>query len=78
MTLPAELLEQVQARAPRGNVSAWIAQAVAERLGREGLAAALAGFEAEHGPITDEDITAARQRTAWQPRRSGRRAPPAA
>lgn len=44
----------------------------------ERLAAALAGFEAEHGPITDEDIAAARQRTAWQPRPSGRCGTPAA
>ncbi len=76
VTLPGDLVNEVRARAGRGGVSSWIAQAAAERLGRERLAAAIAEYEADAGPITDEDIAAARTRTAWQPP-AGRRTPPA-
>lgn len=77
VTLPGDLVEEVRARAGRGGVSSWIAQAAAERLGRERLAAAIAEYEADAGPITDEDIAAARVRTTWRPA-APRRKPPAA
>lgn len=84
VTLPAELVEELRARTERGNVSSWIAQAVAERLARERLGAAIAEYEAEAGTVSDEDIAAARARTAWEPparsleRPARRRPPPAA
>ncbi|MHB8619088.1 MAG: hypothetical protein ACYDAG_05840 [Chloroflexota bacterium] len=77
VTLPVELVEEVRARTNRGSVSSWIAQAVAERLARERLAAAIAEYEAEAGAITDEDIAAARARTMWEPP-AQRRTPTAA
>lgn len=77
VTLPGELMDEVRARAGRGGVSSWMAQAAAERLARERLTAAIAEYEAEAGPITDEDIAAARARTAWKPPTT-RRKPPAA
>ncbi len=77
ITLPGELAEQVRARAGRGGVSSWIAEAAAERLSRERLADAIAAYESAAGPITDEDITAARARTAWEPT-ARRGKPPAA
>lgn len=77
VTLPGDLLDEVRTRAGRGGVSSWMAQAAAERLGRERLAAAIAEYEAEEGAITEEDIAAARARTAWQPP-GRRRKPPAA
>lgn len=64
VTLPGDLAEEVRARAGRRGVSSWIAQAAAERLGRERLAAAIAEYEADAGLVTDEDIAAARTRTA--------------
>ncbi len=67
VTLPSDLVSEVRARAGRGGVSSWIAQAAAERLGRERLAAAIAEYEADAGPLTSEDIAAARARTAWSP-----------
>jgi len=67
ITLPADLVEDIRARAERGNISSWIAQAVAERLVRERLAAAIAEYEAQAGAISDEDIAAARARTTWEP-----------
>ncbi|MGH9067644.1 MAG: hypothetical protein ACRD0J_09170 [Acidimicrobiales bacterium] len=77
ITLPADLVEEVRARANRGNISSWIAQAVAERLAREQLAAAIADYEAEAGAVTEEDVTVARARTSWEPS-ARRRKPPAA
>lgn len=77
ITLPGDLVEEVRARAGRGGVSFWIAQAAAERLGRERLAAAITEYEADAGPITEEDIAAARARTAWRPA-ARRRRPPSA
>jgi hypothetical protein len=77
VTLPGDLLAEVRVRAGRGGVSSWIAQAAAERLGRERLAAAIAEYEAGAGSITDEDIAAARARTAWKPT-TRRRTPPTA
>lgn len=77
VTLPGDLVDEVRLRAGRGGVSSWIAQAATERLARENLAAAIADFEAEAGPLTEKDIAAARARTAWQPT-VRRRKPPAA
>ncbi|MGH9127614.1 MAG: CopG family transcriptional regulator [Acidimicrobiales bacterium] len=77
VTLPRELVEEVRARAGRGGVSSWIAQAAAERLSRERLAAAIADYEAEAGPITEGDIAAARTRSSWKPA-AQRRKPPTA
>jgi hypothetical protein len=77
ITLPAALIEDVRARADRGNVSPWVAQAVAERLARERLAAAITEYEGEAGSITDDEIVAARSRTAWEPS-ARRHSPPAA
>lgn len=77
VTLPRELVQEVRSRVSPREISAWVAQAVAERLGREDLMAVVAEYEAEAGPISDEDIAVARRRTAWEPGR-GRRKPPAA
>lgn len=76
VTLPAGLLEEVRARVGRGGLSSWIAQAAAERLSRERLAAALAEYEADAGLITDEDIATAKAHTAWKP--TARRREPSA
>lgn len=77
ITLPADLLDEVRTRAGRGGVSSWIAQAAADRLSRERLAAAIAEYEADAGQITEVDIAAARDRTTWRPA-ARRRKPPAA
>lgn len=77
VTLPGDLVDEVRARAGRGGVSSWIVQAAAERLGRDRLAAAIAEYEADGGPITDEDIAAARSRTAWEPTSRRRKLPAA-
>lgn len=77
ITLPSDLVDEVRRTAGRGGVSAWMAQAAAERLSRERLSAAIADYEAEAGPITEQDIEAAKASTQWRPA-SGLRPPPAA
>jgi hypothetical protein len=77
VTLPADLVEEMRARVGPRETSAWVAGAIADRLALERLGAAVAEYESENGPITDEDIAAALKRTAWKPTKS-RRKPPAA
>jgi hypothetical protein len=57
----------VEAAAAEGvSVSAWMTKAARRALlVRDGLAA-VAEWEAEHGPLTDAELTAARQRVASQ------------
>lgn len=77
ITLPAELVDEMRAYVGPRETSAWIAQAIADRLACERLGAAIADYEAEFGAIGAEDIAAAQDRTTWKPARS-RRKPPAA
>lgn len=77
VTLPAELVEEVRSQVGPRKTSAWVARAIAERLARERLATAVAEYEAEAGPISDEDIAAAEEHTAWKPARSRRKSPAA-
>jgi hypothetical protein len=46
-----------------GNVSAWLAEAARLRLRQKALREALAAYEAEHGEITQAELTEARR--AW-------------
>jgi hypothetical protein len=57
----------IEAAAAEGvSVSAWMTKAARRALlVRDGLAA-VAEWEAEHGPLTDAELTAARQRVASQ------------
>lgn len=77
VTLPPELVQEVRRRVGHREMSGWVALAISERLGREDLMAAVADYEAESGPITEEDIAAAKRRTAWELARRQRK-PPAA
>jgi Arc/MetJ-type ribon-helix-helix transcriptional regulator len=76
VTLPPDLVDEIRAQVGPRETSAWVARAITEYLARERLAAAVAEYEAETGPISEEDIAAANKRTAWKPPR--RRRSPAA
>jgi hypothetical protein len=76
VTLPPDLVDEIRAQVGPRETSAWVARAITEYLARERLAAAVAEYEAETGPISEEDIAAAKNRTAWKPPR--RRRSPAA
>lgn len=69
ITVEVDLLNHAKAAVHSGvcrSVSEWIGQAMAEQLAKDDRLAALdeliAEFEAEHGPITDEEIAEQRQR----------------
>lgn len=74
ITVEVDLLNHVQSAVQAGacrSVSEWIGQAIEEQLAKDARLAAMdewiAEFEAEHGPITDEEIAEQRQRDreAW-------------
>jgi hypothetical protein len=59
-TVPRGLAAQIRERAGRGNVSAYVTQALLRQLERDRLGDLVAELEQEHGPITDEEKAAAR------------------
>lgn len=63
-TLDVELIEQVRGRVgPRG-VSAFLNQAVAEKLQRERVLELLDALDVEHGPVTSAERRAAERKLA--------------
>jgi hypothetical protein len=81
ITIAADVHEQVLAAAARRgvSVSAWMTEAARLALKvRDGLAA-VAEWEAEHGPLTEAELEAARERlaSAHRARRRTRRRRPA-
>lgn len=71
ITIDPDVYDGVRAAAEADelSVSAWITEAARRALrARDGLAA-VAEWEAEHGALTDTELTAARQRVADQQRR---------
>ena len=53
---------RVAAEANAENTSTWIAEASRRQLSRGGLRAVIKDWEAEHGEITAEEMSAARKR----------------
>jgi hypothetical protein len=65
ISLESGLAGEVQRAARKragGNVSAWLSEAAKEHLRRQAMEAALAGFESEHGTITDAELVAAERK----------------
>jgi hypothetical protein len=60
VTVPSEVAAEIRARAGRGNVSAYVTQALVRQLEHDRLGDLVAGLEAVHGPVTDEELAAAR------------------
>jgi hypothetical protein len=63
VSFEAELGGAVRAAATQAGepLSSWLADAAASKLRAQELAAYLAGWEAQHGPLTAEDIARAEQ-----------------
>jgi hypothetical protein len=59
-TVPRGLAAQIRERAGRGNVSAYVTEALLRQLERDRLGDLVAELEQEYGPITDEEKAAAR------------------
>ncbi len=64
ISLDENLAEAVReaAEADALNLSAWISDAVRRRLASRGLRQVVAEWEAQHGSLTEEELSAARRR----------------
>lgn len=60
VTVPSEVAAEIRARAGRGNVSAYVTQALLRQLEHDRLGDLVAGLEAIHGAVTDEELASAR------------------
>jgi hypothetical protein len=60
ITMPRDVAEAARARSGPSGLSAYVAAAVARQIERDNLNELIAVAEAEHGPITDEQINARR------------------
>jgi hypothetical protein len=60
ITMPRDVAEAARARSGPSGLSAYVAAAVARQIERDNLHELIAVAEAEHGPITDEQINARR------------------
>ncbi|HEY8201011.1 MAG TPA: hypothetical protein VII47_06635 [Actinomycetota bacterium] len=58
ISLPADLFAEIAraAEAVGTTISGWLAETAAHRLKIEAGLAAVAAYEAEHGPFTDEEL----------------------
>jgi len=60
ITMPREVAEAARARGGPSGLSAYVAAAVARQIERDNLNDLIAVAEAEHGPVTDEEVQAKR------------------
>jgi post-segregation antitoxin (ccd killing protein) len=60
VTVPQGLAAQVRERAGRGNVSAYVTHALLRELEHDRLGDLVAELEQVHGPVTDDELAAAR------------------
>ncbi len=77
VSFEAELGDAVRAAAKRSGagISGWLAQAAAARLRADALSEFLDAWEAEHGPLADEELaTAAAEMALPPPTAAGRAA----
>jgi hypothetical protein len=59
-TVPKGLAAQIRERAGRGNVSAYVTHALLRQLEHDRLGDLVAELEQVHGPISDDEVAAAR------------------
>ena len=78
ITMPRDIAEAARARSGPSGLSAYVAAAVARQVERDNLNDLIAVAEAEHGPITDEEIQAKRDTLARARQQQGPSDPTAA
>lgn len=61
ISMPRDIAEAARARSGPSGLSAYVTAAVARQIERDNLAELVAVAEAEHGPITAEEIDATRE-----------------
>ena len=62
ITMPRDIADAAKARSGPSGLSAYVAAAVARQIERDNLNELIQVAEAEHGPVTDEEIQALRAR----------------
>ncbi|WP_329312227.1 CopG family transcriptional regulator [Streptomyces sp. NBC_01262] len=60
ITMPRDIAEAAKVRSGPSGLSAYVAAAVARQIERDNLNELIAVAEAEHGPVTDDEIQALR------------------
>lgn len=60
ITMPRDIAEAARARSGHSGLSAYVTAAVSRQIERDNLNELIAVAEAEHGPITEEQISARR------------------
>jgi hypothetical protein len=60
VTVPANIAEEIRTRAGRGNVSAYVTRALMRQLEQDRLGDLVHELEKVHGPVTDDELSAAR------------------
>lgn len=76
VSLRAETLEAIRARAGKQNVSSYIEEAVQRQLQREAIDEYIAAAEAEHGPVDPAEVSSkAEQIRAYHAGQRGDSAP---
>ncbi|MET9252336.1 CopG family transcriptional regulator [Streptomyces sp. NPDC003717] len=74
ITMPRDIADAAKARSGPSGLSAYVAAAVARQIERDNLNELIQVAEAEHGPVTDEDVRALRDqlhKTRQQQTRGG-------
>ncbi|WP_367138209.1 MULTISPECIES: CopG family transcriptional regulator [Streptomyces] len=61
ITMPRDIAEAARARSGPSGLSSYVAAAVARQIERDNLNELIQVAEAEHGPVTDEEIQALRE-----------------
>ncbi|MEV5395208.1 CopG family transcriptional regulator [Streptomyces cellulosae] len=62
VTMPRDIAKAVRARSGPSGLSSYVAGAVARQIERDNLNNLIQVAEAEHGPITEEEVQALRDR----------------
>lgn len=57
--MPTELVDALRTRTGKRGVSAYITEAVRHQMAMDGLSEIVASHEAEHGPLSEEEIQSA-------------------
>jgi hypothetical protein len=65
--MPRDIAEATKDRSDLSGVSAYVAAAVARQIERDNLNELITVAEAKHGPVTDEEIQALRDRLHQSP-----------
>lgn len=70
VSMPSELVDALRSRTGKRGVSAYVTEAVRHQMAMDGLAEIVAAHEAEHGPLTEEEIQSAHRELFGEPQAS--------